>query len=386
MENRKQPVIKKVLSHYDVSLILLILFLCVFGLIMIYSTSYFNADHYYNDEVKFFENQLMFLGIGFAGMLIVSMIDYHVFFKTLIPVYKKISIRPTFFIWLICLGLQVYVYFKGHGVNGSQRWISIGGSFTLQPSEFTKAMLVMATPILCCVFKKYFKNIAGLFVVGIPLAIPIAFVLMQNLSSAIIMGAVVFGTCFVISRKKWQYFVLLIPVVALGAYLLFNGTGYRAARIDTWLNPENDPGSQVMQGFYAIASGGLFGKGLGNGVLKKGYIQEVHTDMIFTVICEELGLLGAVAVIIVFLLLLFRIMKIAMNATDMLGSLIATGVFIQIAVQFILNIAVVTGTIPPTGVVLPFISYGGSSLIALMLEMGLVLSVSKYTVEDISED
>ncbi|MBO6065341.1 MAG: FtsW/RodA/SpoVE family cell cycle protein, partial [Lachnospiraceae bacterium] len=153
--------------------------------------------------------------------------------------------------------------------------------------------------------------------------------------------------------------------------------GYRLARIDVWKDIENTPGGyQILQGLYAIASGGWFGKGLGNSIQKLGYIPEVHTDMIFTCIVEELGIVGGLLLICVYIILLIRIYKIAVNAPDLFGSLICVGVFVQIALQAILNIAVVTNTIPSTGIPLPFISYGGSSLAFLMLEMGLVLNVS----------
>ncbi|MCQ2495123.1 MAG: putative lipid II flippase FtsW [Lachnospiraceae bacterium] len=375
------------MSHYDVSLILLIIFLCVFGLIMIYSTSYYNADHYYNDEGLYITRQALFFVGGLVAMILISMIDYHVWFKEYhLFKIRKLPFRMIWILWLLCIGLQFYVWKFGYSANGSSRWIRLGALGNFQPSELTKICFVMMTAYLCVRNKKKFDTPVGFVqVIGV-LAFPLFLVAKLNLSSAIIMAGIMIVICFVMSRKKWYYYICIVPVVLGGiAYFVFN-EGYRAKRIVEWLHPENDPGSQIMQGLYAIASGGFFGKGLGNSVQKMGYIQEVHTDMIFTVICEEFGIIGAIAVITVFLMLLLRLFKIAINSSDMLGGLIATGVFVQIAIQLVLNIAVVTNTIPATGVPLPFISYGGSSLLVLMAEMGIVLSVSKYTVENVSEE
>ncbi len=163
--------------------------------------------------------------------------------------------------------------------------------------------------------------------------------------------------------------------------------GYRSERLMNFLNPDTmDPAGQIMQGLYAIASGGLIGKGFGNSIQKLGNMPEVHTDMIFTIICEELGIIGGIMIIGLFLLILWRIFMIALKAPDLYGSLIAIGVFAQVAVQVVMNIAVVTNTIPATGVPLPFISYGGSNLLILMIEMGIVLSISNRTYEPITDE
>lgn len=387
MGEKKETYIKRVISHYDISLILLIIFLCVFGLIMVYSTSYYNADHYYNDEGMYFTKQAWFFLGGLVIMIIISMIDYHVWFNEYhLFKIEALRFRLIWVLWAICLALQYYVYQFGYSANGSSRWIRLGALGNFQPSEVTKICFVLVTAYLCVRNKKQFDNPLGFIKVCLIMGALLFLVAMQNLSSAIIMGGIMCVVCFVMSRKKLYYFFLVLPlIVGAGIFFIYN-EGYRANRITAWLNPESDPGSQIMQGLYAIASGGLFGKGLGNSVQKLGYIQEVHTDMIFTVICEEFGIIGAIAVITVFLLLMFRLFKIAIGATDLLGGLIATGVFVQIAMQVILNIAVVTNTIPATGVPLPFISYGGSSLLVLMAEMGIALSVSKYTVENDSEE
>ena len=182
--------------------------------------------------------------------------------------------------------------------------------------------------------------------------------------------------CFVASKKKAYYIVSGILFAVLGSIFVFF-VSYRSERIDVWLNVEtHEKGYQILQGLYAIASGGIFGKGLGESIQKLGFIPESHNDMIFSVVCEELGLFGAFALILIFVLLIWRIFIIAINAPDLYGGLIATGVLAHIAIQVLLNIAVVTNTIPSTGIPMPFISYGGSSVMVILFEMGIVLSIS----------
>jgi cell division protein FtsW len=182
--------------------------------------------------------------------------------------------------------------------------------------------------------------------------------------------------CFVASKKKAYYIISGLLFGALGAIFIFF-VSYRSERIKVWLNVETEPkGYQILQGLYAIASGGIFGKGLGQSMQKLGFIPESHNDMIFSVICEELGLFGAFALILLFVLMVWRIFIIAINAPDLFGGLVATGVLAHIAIQVLLNIAVVTNTIPSTGIPLPFISYGGSSVMVILFEMGIVLSIS----------
>ena len=210
----------------------------------------------------------------------------------------------------------------------------------------------------------------------LPLVVVIAY---SNLSTAVIVMGIAVCMLFVASPKYSHFFVIIgsAAVAMIGAFgLLFS---YRRTRIEAWLKPETagEDGYQTLMGLYAIGSGGLFGKGLGKSLQKLGNVPESQNDMIFTIICEELGLFGATCVILLFILLLWRMMIIANNAPDLFGSLLVTGVMAHIAIQVILNIAVVTNTIPNTGVILPFISYGGTSLIFLMAEMGIVLSVSR---------
>ena len=205
----------------------------------------------------------------------------------------------------------------------------------------------------------------------------IVLILVENMSSAIIVSGIVVGMCFVGSRKKLYFAVCLVLLICGGACYIFLGEGFRAERIDIWLHVEtNENAHQIKQGLYAIATGGVFGKGLGNSMQKLGYIPEAYNDMIFAVVCEELGIVGAAGLIIAFLVMFWRITWIAIKATDLFGTMICVGVLIQLAIQVVINVAVVTNSIPSTGIPLPLISYGGTSATIMMAEMGLVLSVS----------
>ena len=379
---------KKVLSNFDLKLVVIVMTLCGFGLLMVYSASAYRAEYYYNDSKLYFNHQAIFIIIGTVLMLILSMIDYNVYDKKI----RFLHIQPAVILYLICIGLHWYVFFAGYSAGGSSRWIQLGGGFNLQPSEVSKlcfvvfGALVVGTKKRIINTRRTIKNIGGVIVIFLmfaPILIPVA---LQNLSSAVILGGIIGIMLFCVSMDK-KSFLLAILIPAGGAIIMILGKGYRSERLQHFLNPETmDSADQIMQGLYAIGFGGLFGRGLGNSVQKLGNMPEVHTDMIFTIICEELGIIGGICVIGLFLLLLWRIFMIALKAPDLYGALIATGVFAQVAIQVIMNIAVVTNSIPATGVPLPFISYGGSNLLILMAEMGIVLNVSKKTYTPIPDE
>ena len=360
--------------YFDYTLLFIVVFLIVFGLVMIYSISAYNATKYYDDATLFVRNQGKYALIGLILMLLVSKIDYHVYIARF--GVKKFRTNMLIIGFIICLILQLLVLFRGDGTNGSNRWFAVGKFFKLQPSELSKLMLILMVAYIVYVSPKKLDRATGFLRVLVFTAPIIALVARENLTTAVIMTGIVFVVPFVASRKNWYYFVAFAIVVVVGLVFI-KLVGYRAARVQVWKDIENTPGGyQILQGLYAIASGGWFGKGLGNSIQKLGYIPEVHTDMIFTCIVEELGIIGGLFLIAMYVILLVRLYKIAANAPDLFGSLITVGVFVQIALQAILNIAVVTNTIPSTGIPLPFVSYGGSSLLFLMLEIGLVLNVS----------
>lgn len=370
--DREQGKIRKFHSYYDYSLLFLTLFLICFGLVMIYSTSSYNASRDYGNPAYFLEKQGVFAVFGVIIMIIVSKIDYRIYI-TKLPVLR---VKPVTMLYILCILLQTYVLIFGEEIKGSKRWISLGPLGRFQPSELSKIAIIMFTAYIVNLAPAKLDKFKGFLRVVVFVAPLIVLVLIPNFSTALVMGAIMVAICFVASRKKLYFIISGLIMGGIGAAFVF-GVDYRSTRIDVWKNVETHPkGYQILQGLYAIASGGIFGKGLGESMQKLGFIPESHNDMIFAVICEELGLFGAVAVIMLFVLMIWRLFVIAISAPDLYGGLIATGVLTHIAVQVLLNIAVVTNTIPSTGIPLPFISYGGSSLMVLLFEMGIALSVS----------
>jgi len=369
---------KKDKVFYDYSLLFVIIFLVCFGLVMIYSTSYYTAQLKLNDSAYYLRRQAMISLGGFALMIFVSKIDYH----------KWVRLTPLGYI--VATGLMIAVNFTPLGIelNGKKRWFGFGSTPLFQPTEFVKIVLILTT---ACLIIRLVKRIdqpkVMLLILGIAVP-PGMLVLMNNLSSGIIIFGIVFVMYFVASKKKARFGIFVTAVVVLAVGAIFLGEqlvksgvleSYQLDRIHVWQNPEayaSEGGFQVLQGLYAIGSGGIFGKGLGNSIQKLGFVPEAQNDMIFSLICEELGLFGAACLILLFLFMLYRFMIIANNAPDLLGAMIVVGTMAHISIQVILNIAVVTNTIPNTGITLPFISYGGTSLLFLMAEMGLVLGVS----------
>ena len=366
-EKRKK---QKPLRYYDYSLLFLIIFLLYFGLVMLYSTSSYYGFTRFNDSAYYLKKQLFATTLGIVGMFILSMIPYQFWMK-----FASLA-------YIVAFGLCVAVIFVGREAKGQSRWLQVG-PLSFQPSEFAKlaTILFIATVIYKTSSKlSSLQNLVKIGALAIPIVLPILY---NNLSTAIIVAGIVVCMLFVAS-PKYKYFVALAAVGAAGVAMVIaiamsgGEGGYRLERVQIWLDPSShEKGYQTLQGLYAIGSGGLFGKGLGESMQKLGFIPEAQNDMIFSVICEELGLFGAVCVIIVFILMLWRLMVIANNADDMFGALLVVGIMSHLSIQVVLNIAVVTNTIPNTGISLPFISYGGTSILFLLAEMGLALSVAR---------
>lgn len=362
-------------SYYDYSMLFLTIFLSCFGLIMIYSSSSYTAQLKFGDASHFMKRQTYAVIIGLAAMILVSKIDYRLLVKKL----PLLPIKPVTIGYLISIGLQVLVLLIGEERNGAKRWL-----FGFQPSEVSKVVSICFVAYVVYLTPNALSRISGFIRIMIYISPLIGLIAVENLSTAIVVTAISVGICFVASKKKWYYFLFgilfvvgILSFIYLGAMLDKENAGFRLTRLDVWRNVETNPfGFQILQGLYAIASGGIFGTGLGESMQKLGFIPEGYNDMIFAIICEELGLFGAVAVILLFILLIWRIFIISISAPDLYGGLLCAGVLIHIAVQVIINIAVVTNSIPSTGIPLPFISYGGTSVSILLAEMGLVLGVS----------
>ena len=346
---------------------------------MIYSVSSYEAHAKYNDAAFFLKKQLLSSIIGLVAMMVVANIPY--------KLWAKVSTLGCVFSLLLILAVP----FVGIESHGAKRWLPVPGTgLTIQPAEIAKLCMILFLANTVCLMGKSIQKIRGmLFLIVLSLHMVICvWQFTDNLSSAIIILGISVFMIFVASPDYKGFFILGTlaagAVVGLVYYIsklsMSDDMHFRFKRILTWLNPEayaNDTGFQTLQALYAIGSGGIVGKGLGQSMQKLGFIPEAQNDMIFSIICEELGLFGAMVVIIMFLLLLWRMMLIANNAPDLYGALIVVGVMGHIAIQVILNIAVVTNTIPNTGISLPFISYGGTSVLFLMIEMGLVLNVAK---------
>ena len=363
----KKPVKQGWLSkgiYFDYQTMFLVVVLTVVGLMVVFSASSYKAVLYTGDSMYFLKRQSLFAAVGFIAMIVISKINY-----------KKLKDISAIFM-LICTILCVVVFFIGIATNGSQRWIPILGQ-QFQPSEVAKLAIAIYVAHICEAQPKRLRSLKG---VGQMIWFPvlcIGLIAIENLSTAIVCVAIIIVILFVASPKFWNIFLVCLGAAAAAAFFIF-GTGYRSDRIDAWLSPEtSEYGFQTMQSKYAIGSGGLFGRGLGESIQKMGFLPESHNDMIFSVICEELGLFGGLAIIVLFAMLILRMLYIAEHTEDCFGGFLVTGIMTHVAVQFIINIGVVTNTIPPTGVTLPFISYGGTSLLMLLVEMGVVLSVSR---------
>lgn len=369
---------KKTKHYYDYSLVFAVVFLTAFGLLMIYSSSSYMAEisPKTNDAAYYLKRQGMIALGGMVLMVLISFIDYHKLIRFALPLYGLSYI------------LMIAVSLFGRAVNGKRRWLGVG-SLSFQPTEFAKVALIIFLAVYIANIGREINTWKGLlhvFLLDLPIA---ALVGKNNLSSGIIILGLAFFMSFIATNKRLVYAgiaafgVLGLSVVQPVAKLLRSVgilQAYQYNRILVWENPAaypQDGGYQILQGLYAIGSGGIIGKGLGESIQKMGFVPEAQNDMIFSIICEELGLFGAVSIILVFMFMIYRFIVLANSAPDLYGSLLVVGVMSHIAIQVILNIAVVTNIVPNTGITLPFISYGGTSVLFLMIEMGLVLSVSR---------
>ena len=351
------------LSKTDMTMLVLIVLLVIFGLAVLFSSSEYNGRVRFGDSACYFKKQLFATALGMGVMYMVSSIDYH-FFLRLGPVA-----------YLISMFLSGAVLFVGQEINGSKRWLNLG-PLSFQPSEFAKVAVIFFLACLVSRNVQRMKRFRTMILMMIPVLPIVGLVGASNLSTAIIILGIAVVLIFVADPKYVRF--ILMGSIGVGFMTVFLAMeSYRLERLAIWRHPEQyEKGYQTLQGLYAIGSGGLFGRGLGNSVQKLGFLPEAQNDMIFSIICEELGLIGAGFIILLFLILIWRFFVISTKASDLLGALIAAGAMAHMMIQVILNIAVVTNSIPNTGITLPFISYGGTSVLFLMIEMGMVLSVS----------
>ena len=386
----------------DTNLIVITMFLIVFGLIMVYSASYYKCSiskAFNYDSMHFLKNQALMSGAGLLAMLAVSNVNYHFWKKAwVVRLAVGLSILLTLILLIPALSITA---------NGATRWVKFG-PISFQVAEPVKIAVIITTAWLIDKFgaqeikwKKFTLNhwaaTAIIAAPGIGLAGFLG-VISSNMSSALIIAIIGCVMYFAWHPKSWEFYVVaVLGVLAIAALIYFLSQqtvvdaeeGFRLTRIRAWLDPysyESDKSYQSLQALYAIGSGGLFGKGLGNSIQKLGAIPEPYNDFIFAIVCEELGVMGASLLILMFIYLLYRIYTVAQKAEDLFGRMLATGVFAHIALQVVLNIAVVTGAMPNTGVTLPFISYGGTATVFLLVELGIVLNVHKWSELKREED
>ncbi|MBQ4564020.1 MAG: cell division protein FtsW [Lachnospiraceae bacterium] len=370
--------VQKINRYYDYHLLVLIVLLAVFGLVMVMSSSSYAAAKKLGDSLYYFKRQGIILAGGLVVMIVVSRLDYHRFFSL------------SWVAWGGAMALMILVNYTPFGVelNGKKRWFGIGGHSLFQAAELVKLAMILFLAVWITKLGKRVDRWPVMILLAVLCFPVIILVADNNLSTGIILLGILFVMLFVAARKKLRFALAAGGVAGCAtAFVSFRRVlvevgileSYQLERIEVWLDPlayKLEGGFQVLQGLYAIGSGGIFGKGLGQSLQKLGFVPEAQNDMVFSIICEELGLFGAGAVLVLFLLMLWRFAVIAGNAPDLFGTLLVTGVMAHIAIQVILNVAVVTNTIPNTGITLPFISYGGTSVLFLLIEMGLVLSVS----------
>lgn len=366
-------------DYYDYSLVAVIILLTCFGLVMLYSTSSYMAELDYNDDMYYFKKQALISVVCLIAALFISKIDYHIlsYFTTILYAFAI----------LLMLLVKTPLGYESHG---ARRWLKIGPT-QFQPAEVAKIAVIVCLSYMVVKMGKQVRTLKACMVLAAMggLLGMIAYVGTENLSTAIIICGITVGLIFVAHPDTRPFLIIMavgiVLVVGLVAllYVLVDpetNTNFRIQRILVWLHPEayaSGDGYQTLQALYAIGSGGLLGRGLGNSIQKLGNVPEAQNDMIFSIVCEELGIVGGFIVVLLFAYLLYRLLFIAQNAPDMFGSLMVSGIFIHIALQVVLNIAVVLNIMPNTGITLPFISYGGTSILFLMSEMGLALSVAR---------
>ena len=358
------------MKKFDTKLFIAIIMICLFGILMIYSSSSVWSEYKFNDSFKYLKMQTIFFLIGLLLMIFVSKINYNIYFK------------KSNMLLILCFILLILVLIPGLGQvrNGSRSWFGFGG-LGIQPSEFMKLALIIFTSKYLVNNLKNISNIKkGVFPILIISFLAFFLIMLEpDLGSGVVLLVGVIGLLF-ISGVDMSFFVKIGILGLVGLVGLIIAAPYRVKRITSFINPWADPlgtGFQSIQSMYAIGPGGLFGMGLFNSIQKHFYLPEPQTDFIFSIICEEFGILGIIIVSSLFCFIIYRIIKIALSCNELFPKFLSFGIAFQLSFQIILNLGVVTALFPVTGVTLPFLSYGGSSLIITMISMGIILNISR---------
>ena len=353
----------------DLPMLVLTLLLTAMGLVMIYSSSYARALYESGDSGYYFKRQLLFALLGTGAMLAVSRVRPQLIRKLAFPV---LGVSVVFLVLVFVPGI-------GRSENGATRWVSLGISF--QPSEVAKLGIILSFAAMISGFGEKMETFRwGIAPFGAILAVIVVLLRLEPHNSAIVIIVCTAGAMLFLGGVKYRWFILGGCAMLLGLVLILGAGGYEASRITAWRDPFSDPtddGYQIIQSLYAIGSGGLFGLGFGQGRQKYLYLPEEHNDYIFSIVCEELGLVGAVAILLLYALLILRGYWISMHIRDRFLSLMVAGITTLTALQVFFNIGVVTNLLPSTGISLPFFSYGGTALLIQLGEMGLILGASR---------
>lgn len=355
----------------DLTFLFLLLIILTIGLVMLFSASYVYAETHYGNSYHFITKQATFAVVGVILMLIVSKIDYHVIRKFAIPFYL-------FMVGFLIMMLALPPMVAGTSVK---RWFSLG-PINFQPSELAKFAVILLLAHLIAANQKLMKTFKfGVLFLGLLVGVVCVLVVLEPHLSATVLIFLIGAVMMIVGGIKLRYVFVGLGAAVTGIIIVLSGViSYAQDRITYWLDPWAAPvgeGYQTIQSLLSIGSGGWLGRGLGQSRQKYLWVPEPHNDFIFAIVCEELGFIGAIIIIILFCLLMWRGFVIAMKAPDKFGSLMALGLTFQVGLQMALNVLVVTNTIPNTGISLPFFSYGGTSLIILLVEMGIILSISR---------
>lgn len=365
----KEKIILDERGMLDMPFLILTVLLVLIGVVMMFSASYASAYATEGSSTYYFARQGVFALIGIGAMLFVSRLNYQMWRALSFPILA------------VTAGFMLLTPIVGLTGGGATRWIQVGG-IRFQPSEVAKIAVIMTFAAMISQYRDKMKDFRALFpFVAILGFLVLTLVLQKHLSGIVILCCVAAAMLF-LGGVQLRWFALGLGVVGLLGILYLTTMGYAADRIVAWRDPWSDPrgaGYQIIQSLYAIGSGGLMGLGLGRGRQKYLYLPEEHNDYIFPVVCEELGFVGAVVIILLFMMLILRGYWIALHARDRFGALLAAGISTLLALQVFFNIGVVTNFLPATGISLPFFSYGGTALLLQLFEMGLVLSVSRQS-------
>ncbi len=363
---REKPLGKR--GPMDVPLLLLTLLLLAIGLVMVLSASFARAYYKSGNAAYVFVRQLVFSGLGFMVMLVASRMRTETYHRFAFPLL------------IASIGLLALVPIIGREEGGATRWINLGFT-TFQPSEITKLAVILAFAHMICLYKEKMQTFKyGVLPFAIILALIVGLLLLEPHVSASVIIIAVGAVMLFAGGTKLRWFAGVLGVVGVAGVVVVSKFAHASARVQTWLDPfadTSDAGYQIVQSLYSIGSGGLLGLGLGQSRQKYLYLPEEHNDFIFSVVCEELGYIGAVLILALFAVLIVRGYWIAIHAKNRYDSLVATGITTLLALQVFLNVAVVTNLVPCTGISLPFFSYGGTALMIQMLEMGILLSISR---------